>query len=67
MGVSRNFIESLIAVVGGNLVYFLLLPDLPDRARHVPRSLDVGLLVDFWFCVVALGLVRTLSRRIFKT
>jgi len=65
--VSRNFIESLIAVVGGNAVYFLLLPELPERARHVPYSFDVGLVVDFWFCVVMLGLVRTLSRRIFRT
>ena len=64
---SRNFLESLVAVLGGNLAYFLLLPRLPEMARHVPRALDVGLLVDFWFCVVALACVRALSRRIFKT
>ncbi len=64
---SRNFIESLIAVLVGNLAYFLMLPRLPESTRHVPQSLDLGLLVDFWFCIVALGCVRTLSRRIFKT
>jgi hypothetical protein len=64
---SRNFIESLVAVLSGNLAYFLLLPRLPASARHTPPSLDLGLLVDFWFCMVALGCVRALSRRFFKT
>ncbi len=64
---SRNFIESLIAVLIGNAAYFLLLPQLPGSARHDPQHLDLGLLVDFWFCIVALGCVRALSRRIFKT
>jgi hypothetical protein len=64
---SRNFIESLVAVLGGNVVYFLLMPQLPEGARHVPHSMDLGLLVDFGFCAVALGCVRALSRRIFKT
>jgi len=64
---SRNFIESLVAVVGGNIVYFLLMPQLPQGARHVPQAMDFGLLVDFGFCALALGCVRALSRRIFKT
>lgn len=63
---NRNFIESLVAVLGGNAVYFLALPRLPAMIRHVPRSLDLGLLVDFSFCIVALGCVRALSRRLFK-
>jgi hypothetical protein len=64
---SRNFIESLIAVVLGNAAYFLLLPRLPESARHAPQHLDLGLLVDFWFCFMALGGVRALSHRLFKT
>ncbi len=64
---SRNFIESLVAVLGGNLAYFLLMPQLPEGVRHAPQSIDLGLLVDFGFCAVALGCVRALSRRIFKT
>lgn len=66
VGVSRNFVESLVAVLGGNLAYFLLLPRLPESARHAPQSLDLGLMVDFAICIVALGCVRALSRRIFK-
>jgi len=65
--VSRNFAESLLAVLSGNLAYFLLLPHLPESVRHSPQSLDLGLMVDFALCVVALGCVRALSRRIFKT
>lgn len=64
---SRNFVESLVAVLGGNLAYFLLLPSLPQSARHSPQNLDLGLMVDFALCLVALACVRALSRRIFKT
>jgi hypothetical protein len=53
-------------VLLGNLVYFLLMPHLPERARHVPTHPDVGLLVDFWICLVALGLIRALSKRIVR-
>lgn len=64
---NRNFAESLVAVLGGNLFYFLVMPQLPEPIRHAPQSLDLGLLVDFGICAVALGGVRALSRRIFKT
>jgi hypothetical protein len=30
-----NFAQSLIAVLAGNIVYFLLMPHLPPAARHV--------------------------------
>ncbi len=64
---SRNFIESLVAVLGGNLAYFLLMPQLPPEARHAPHSIDLGLLLDFGICILALVGVRALSRRIFRT
>ena len=53
-----NFLQALFAVILGNIAYFLLAPSLP-LPRHRPFQLDVGLLVDFWFCVVAYGLIRT--------
>lgn len=53
-----NLIQILCAIVLGNVVYFLLAPALP-LPRHHPFQLDVGLVVDFWFCVVAYGLIRT--------
>jgi hypothetical protein len=53
-----NFIQALAAVVLGNVAYFLLAPSLP-LPRHRPFQMDMGLFVDFWFCVVAYGLIRT--------
>ena len=53
-----NFLQALFAIILGNIAYFVLAPSLP-LPRHRPFQLDVGLLVDFWFCVVAYGLIRT--------
>jgi len=50
-----NFLQSLAAVLAGNIVYFLLMPHLPPAARHNPARLDLGVIVDFWFCLVFLG------------
>jgi hypothetical protein len=54
-----NLLQALLAVVLGNVVYFLLAPSLPPAARHRPLQLDLGMAVDFWFCLVAYGLIRT--------
>ena len=54
-----NLLQALLAVVLGNVVYFVLAPSLPLAARHHPFQLDVGMAVDFWFCLVAYGLIRT--------
>jgi hypothetical protein len=53
-----NFIQAFAAVVLGNIAYFLLARSLP-LPRHRPFQMDIGLFVDFWFCVVAYGLIRT--------
>ncbi len=57
-----NFLQSLIAVVAGNVAYFLLMPHLPLPARHVPMRFDLGVVVDFWFCLVVLGAIKTFTR-----
>jgi hypothetical protein len=57
-----NFIQSLIAVVAGTLTYFLLMPHLPPVARHHVMHLDLGVLVDFWLCVVFLGIIKTVTK-----
>jgi energy-converting hydrogenase Eha subunit A len=57
--VLANLLQALLAIILGNLVYFLLLPSLPAIARHRPFRLDLGTVVDFWFCLVAYGLIRT--------
>jgi hypothetical protein len=57
--VGVNFVESLAAVLLGNAAYLLLSPYMPAMARHAAFKLDLGMLVDFWFCVVAFGLIKT--------
>ena len=53
-----NFLQALLAIIVGNLAYFALLPSLPPVARHRPFRLDLGTLVDFFFCVVAYALIK---------
>jgi hypothetical protein len=55
-----NFLQSLVAVLVGNLIYFLAMPYLPPAAQH--RHLyDLGVVVDFWVCLVVFGLIKTIS------
>ena len=54
-----NFLQSLAAVLAGNLVYFLVMPYLPPAAQHNPTKMDLGVIVDFWFCLVFLGVIKT--------
>jgi ABC-type uncharacterized transport system permease subunit len=56
-----NLLQALFAIILGNVAYLFLAPSLP-LPRHRPFQLDVGLLVDFWFCLVAYGLIRTARR-----
>jgi hypothetical protein len=60
---TANFIHALVAVLTGNGAYFLLMKYLPPRARHVPSQIDLGLVVDFWFCLVAFGIIKTVAGR----
>jgi hypothetical protein len=53
-----NLIQALCAIILGNVVYFLLGPAL-HLPRHRPFQLDWGLVIDFWLCLVAYGLIRT--------
>lgn len=57
-----NILQVLAAVVLGNVTYFFLAPSFPAVARHRPFHLDLGMALDFWFCLVAYGLIRTARR-----
>lgn len=57
--VGWNFVQSLFAVLLGNAAYFVLMPSFPPAARHRMFKLDLGLVIDFWFCVAAFGLMKT--------
>ena len=57
-----NLLQAFVAIVLGNVVYFALLRWLPPVAQHHPFHIDLGMAVDFWFCLVAYGLIRTVRR-----
>jgi len=56
-----NLLQALAAIILGNGAYFFLAPSLP-LPRNQPFQLDAGLVMDFWFCLVAYGLIRTARR-----
>ena len=58
-----NFLHALLAVLLGNAAYFLLERYLPPAARHVPFRMDLGVVVDFWLCLVVFGLIKTIAGR----
>jgi ABC-type uncharacterized transport system permease subunit len=62
--VLSNFLKSLVAVVAGNAIYFLIImPLLPPIGRHGIDRLDLGLVIDFWVCVVVYGVIELAVRR----
>jgi H+/gluconate symporter-like permease len=53
----RRYWKMLVAVLGGNFIYFVLLyPHLPPVAQHRRFGIDLGLLIDFWICLALYGL-----------
>jgi hypothetical protein len=64
VNLTRNFMISLAAVLLGNAIYFLIMPWLPPAAQHRSYRLlpDLGLLIDFWLCLVCYGAIHLLAR-----
>jgi hypothetical protein len=58
---TANFLHALLAVLVGNAAYFLAEKYLPARAHHVRFQLDLGTVVDFWFCLVVFGIIKTIA------
>jgi hypothetical protein len=56
--VPGNFWRSLAAVLIGNALYSACSHFLPPAARHNRAGFDLGLVVDFWFCLVVMGLLE---------
>jgi ABC-type uncharacterized transport system permease subunit len=62
--VLAKFLKSLVAVVLGNAIYFLvIMPLLPAAGRHGVARIDLGLVIDFWVCLVVFGLIELVRRR----
>jgi hypothetical protein len=55
---ARRWAEYLLAVLGGNVLYMLIEPQLPIVFRHRLFHVDLGLGLDFAICVGLYGLVR---------
>jgi hypothetical protein len=53
-----KFMKFLIAILLGNGLYFALSPQLPPAARHRAWTIDLGTIVDFWFCLLVYGLLE---------
>jgi hypothetical protein len=59
-----NFWRALIAVIVGNALYFLIIsPHLPPNARHRYFAFDLGLVIDFWVCLVVYGIVLSIWKK----
>ena len=57
----RNWMKMLLAVLLGNLIYFLALPQLPDELRHHIFRVDVGLILDMATCAIIYVLIRKIA------
>ena len=55
---ARRWAEYLLAVLGGNVIYLAIEPQLPAPFRHRMFQVDLGLAIDFIICVVLYGLIR---------
>jgi hypothetical protein len=56
--------EALLAVMTGNVIYFLLVePRLPEKMQHQPFRLDAGLLIDFLLCAAVFVIILRVRAR----
>ena len=53
-----KWMKFLLAILLGNALYFALSPHLPLAAQHRSWTIDLGTVVDFWFCVAVYGLLE---------
>jgi hypothetical protein len=55
---ARRWAEYLVAVLGGNIIYLAVEPQLPTPLRHRMFQVDLGLALDFLICVLLYGVIR---------
>lgn len=64
MQLLRKYWKTLVAVLGGNLIYYALLYRwLPANLRHRRNQLDLGIVLDFWICLFVYGLLAFRFKR----
>lgn len=47
----RDWMKMLLAILLGNVIYFAVMPFLPDFLTHNLYALDPGLLLDLALCI----------------
>ncbi len=57
----RRWGECLFAVLGGNVIYLLVEPELPETLRHQIFRVDWGLGLDFAICAALYGVIRAIQ------
>jgi hypothetical protein len=60
--VLANLLQALLAIILGNVAYFVLAAHLP-LPRHRAFQADAGLVVDFFICLTLYFLIRTAASR----
>ena len=55
----RQWAEYLLAILGGNIIYYWLCPRLPAVLQHRTFRIDWGLGLDFLICAGVYGLIRS--------
>jgi len=58
---ASRWVRSLVIILLGNGLYFALYPYLPTAARHQRFQVDLGTLVDFWFCLIVFGIFELVA------
>jgi len=58
---ASRWIRWLVIILLGNGLYFALYPYLPPAARHQRFQVDLGTLVDFWFCLIVFGVLELVA------
>lgn len=53
-----QWMKFIVSILLGNALYFALLPRLPSAAQHHKWTVDLGTVVDFWFCLMVYGLLE---------
>jgi hypothetical protein len=59
MPTPSKWLRYLLAIVLGNGLYFSLAPHFPLLAQHKPYRVDLGLVIDFWFCLGIYGMLES--------
>lgn len=60
---AAKFLQALLAVLAGNLLYFAVEKYLPPPMRHVSFRTDLGTVVDFLFCLVLYQVIKAVAAR----